>query len=437
MEKLLELASMSADQVEIYAIKQKSDSVTFENAKLKDIDSSIQSGLSLRIIKDGKTGFAYTKNLHDREGLIRNAVDSLKGGVEGQLDFPYTKDIAEVDSYDSAIESLMNEKLYEECSRICEYLTGKTKGQINVNSEITTDDIRIINNQGTDIANKSSHYSLTPFVLYPGSYASIYRMFRRKKFEAVPNDFLDYILHTYNSSEKEVSLKSGKVKTLFLPETMYVLMWRLRFASNGKNIYVKESPLIDKIGDTIIDERVTIFDDPLNDNFPGARSFDDEGIPCRRLDVVRNGVLRNFYYDLFYAKKMNTQPTGHGFKSAMWGGETVSLKPTPSLQHLFIEPGNKSIGEIINSIDKGIIIPEAMGAHSGNIPNGDFSVGLSPGLYVENGEITGHIKDAMVTGNIYDLFNTVLEIEDTVHPSSGGTFPAILFDNVSVGTKTS
>lgn len=45
----------------------------------------------------------------------------------------------------------------------------------------------------------------------------------------------------------------------------------------------------------------------------------------------------------------------------------------------------------------------ALGAHSGNIPNGDFSIGLSPGLYVENGEIVGHVKDSMVAGNIYEV----------------------------------
>ncbi len=86
-------------------------------------------------------------------------------------------------------------------------------------------------------------------------------------------------------------------------------------------------------------------------------------------------------------------------------------------------------------MDKGILIAGIMGAHSGNILNGDYSIGLSPGLYVENGEIVGRVKDSMVAGNIFDTMNHIVEIEDTLHSASGGMFPAILFDGVSVATK--
>ena len=132
---------------------------------------------------------------------------------------------------------------------------------------------------------------------------------------------------------------------------------------------------------------------------------------------------------------MGVQSTGHGYKGAMWGGETVSIKPSPSLDHLYIRPGEKSFRELLRLMDKGILIAGVMGAHSGNILNGDYSIGLSPGLYVEKGEILGHVKDAMVAGNIFDTMNHIIEIEDTLHPASGGMFPAILFDGVSVATK--
>jgi len=124
--------------------------------------------------------------------------------------------------------------------------------------------------------------------------------------------------------------------------------------------------------------------------------------------------------------------TGHGFKSSVWGGETISIKPVPTLEHLYIRCGNKKFSELLSLIDRGIIIASALGAHSGNIPNGDFSIGVSPGLYVENGEIVGHVKDAMVSGNIYDTMKNVIAIEDTYHPAYMGTFPAILFDDVSL-----
>ena len=90
---------------------------------------------------------------------------------------------------------------------------------------------------------------------------------------------------------------------------------------------------------------------------------------------------------------------------------------------------------MIGSMDKGIILDGVMGAHSGNIPNGDYSVGVEPAFYVENGEIIGRVKDAMVAGNVYETLNNIVSIEDKVHESWGGRFPAILCDDVNVATK--
>ena len=434
MEALLEIAKRVSDQVEIYSLEQTIDSVLFEDAKLKDIDSKLQSGTSLRIIKDGKLGFAFTRNLISGEELVQNALDSLS--VEVGFDLPVTQDPAKLDTYDPAIEALTNSDIVDECNRICEMLSPRRSGQINIEAERVTSGVRLINSNGTDLSSRSSQYYCYTAIMYPGSYSSISRLVAAKHFERIPDEHLNFIVNMYNKSLKEASPRGGKMKVLFLPGTIYGLMWRLASATNGKNIYEGISPVSNKLGDEMFDRQLTVYNDPLNDQFPGARSFDDEGTPCRYFPVVENGVLKNFYYDLHYADKLNASPTGHGFRSAMWGGDSIAIKPTPSLGHAFIKPGDKSLSELIGSIDRGIITAGVLGAHSGNIPNGDFSMGLSPGLYVEKGEIVGNVKDAMVAGNIYEVMKNVLAIEDTIHPAMGGTFPAILFDGVSVATRS-
>lgn len=378
MEKLLEMAKRVSDQAEIYALDETTDGISFEDATLKDIESRTQSGVSLRIIKDGRMGFAYTKNLLNREDLLQNAVDSLRGGVEARFDLPLTKDGPPLDNYDPSIENLSNSTIVEECKRVCDRLTSKTKGQINVSSHRRMSKIRLINSHGTDLSSISSLYSLSTEVLYPGSYSSIQRHLFQKRFEEVPDEYIDFILDLYNQSAAEVNPMGGKMKVLFLPETMYTLIWRVQSATSGKNIYQKVSPILEKMGEKIFDEKLTIYDDPLNDEMPDARGFDDEGTPSRTFPVIEGGVLKNFFYDLSYAAKLNVMPTGHGYKGSMWGGETVSFKPSPALEYLYIRPGKRSFSGIVGSIDKGMIVAGVMGAHSGNILNGDFSVGLSP-----------------------------------------------------------
>ncbi|MBN2621277.1 TldD/PmbA family protein, partial [candidate division WOR-3 bacterium] len=91
--------------------------------------------------------------------------------------------------------------------------------------------------------------------------------------------------------------------------------------------------------------------------------------------------------------------------------------------------------KLLTRMDRGVIVVNALGAHSGNIPNGDFSIGLAPGLYVEKGKIVGRVKDAMVAGNVYDIMKKVIAVEDSVRVTFMGAFPSILFDNVQVATN--
>lgn len=429
MEQLLEMAKKVSDKAEVYSIDSNGDSVLFENAQLKDIESSIQSGISLRIIKNGTLGFAYTKNLTDKEELILNALDSLKGGVEGSFEFPFTKDRPYIDTYDSSTETVSNSEMVEECMRVCELLSQKTKGQINISAHRSISSMKILNTSGTNLSLKFSAYYLSPQILYPYTSASLHRTLKSKRFQKADDQYLNFLADTYNQSMREVTPEGSNMKSLFLPETLYVLMWRLQTATSGQSIYQNISPVAQKIGEKIFDENLSIYNDPINDALPYARPFDDEGTPCTLFPVVERGVLYNFYYDLYFARKLKTSSTGHGFKGS------ISSKPAPSLTHLCIRPGNKSFNDLVRSIDRGIIIAGALGAHSGNIPNGDYSIGVSPGLCIEKGEITGHVKDVMAAGNIYDTLKKVLEIENTLHPCSGGNFPAILFDNINITTK--
>lgn len=222
------------------------------------------------------------------------------------------------------------------------------------------------------------------------------------------------------------------MKVLFFPETLYALLWRFQAAANGKNIYEKTSPLLDKIGLPLFDAKLSLFDDPLKADQPLARSFDDEGTACSPFPLIQKGVFQNYYLDLYYAGKLKKAPTGHGYKSAMWGGETLSLRPRPTLEYLHLQPGDRSFWDMVRSMDRGLLVAGVLGAHSGNILNGDFSFGLAPALYVEKGEVVGRVKDAMAAGTIYETLKEVVSLENTAHPTYGGTFPAVLVNEVNV-----
>lgn len=429
MERLLEIARKHASQADVYSLDYLDNSISFENAKLKDIDSKIQSGIALRLFKDGKVGTAYTRNLIDREGLVQNALASLKGGVEAAYDLPLTTGLPALMTYDPAIERLTNAAIVDESTRVCDYMAARTKGQVNTFGGSTIVRMRVLNTRGTDLKAEVSSYGAYVQLSYPGTYSSVSRMAFGKSFSRLPDGLLDYVVDTYNRSVQEAKCKSGKMKVLFLPEAVYALVWRLTEATSGRNFYEKTSPLCDKLGQAVLSEKLTIVDQALDDSVPGARTFDDEGTPCGNLPVFDKGVLRNFYCDLYYAAKLGVKPTGNGYK-----GE-IQYKPHPELSHLTVLPGDKSFAELVRMLDHGVIVGGAMGAHSGNILNGDYSIGMSPGILVDNGEIKGQVKDAMVAGNVYETMKNVIAVENANYPAYMGRFPAILFGDVSVATR--
>ena len=432
MEQLLKIARNRCDQAEIFALSRTSNAVSFENARPHAIDTGIQSGSSLRIIKEGKIGFAYTRNLKDRGQLVQNALDSLQGGVAAAFDFPLTKQVAQLNTHAPAVEALDNAALLEEAERVCGLLGAADSGEIMATAYSRFGTIRLINSAGTDLSSRFSKAGVYGSIIYPGSGTGIGRMHAGKHFTPMPDSLLAEIRFLYTHSSRDVVPPSGKMQVLFMPESMHTLIWRLQSALNAKHVYEKISPIAGRAGERIFDPKFTLLSDPLNDDDPDARAFDDEGIPCSRFMLVDGGVLQNFYCDLNYARKLNISPTGHGFKAQQWGGDIFSLVPNPTLSHLRIKPGSTSFAELVKSMDKGIILEGALGAHSGNIPNGDYSIGGDPALYVEKGEIVGRAKNVMVAGNIYDTLNTVIALEDTLHRSGEGWVPALLCDNVSV-----
>ncbi|MEO0082623.1 MAG: metallopeptidase TldD-related protein [candidate division WOR-3 bacterium] len=429
MERLLELARKYADAVSVYSRDTVTDSVSFENAKLKDIESSRQSGVSLMLFKDGKMGLAYTRNLIDREELVQNSLISLKAGVEAGYELPLTRSAGQLHTYDPGIEGLTTEKLADECARICDFLTARVNAQVNTSAARTITTIRVLNSRETDLVCRFSSYSNYFAVMYPGSYSSIMHITDAKGFVPAADKDLSFVADTFNQSQKEVKAKTGRTRVMFLPYTTYSLFWRLTAATSGQTVYEKVSPVLGKLGEKLFSDQLTLVDEPHNDTMPGARGFDDEGTPTRNRPIVEAGVLRSFYHDRYYAWKNGVEPTGNGYR------QDVTTRPGPELAHLTVKPGKLSFDQLLKEMGSGIIVAGAMGAHSGNILAGEYSIGLSPGLLVEKGEIVGHVKNAMVAGNVYETLKEVVGVEDRVYPGHMVRSPSIVFDNVSFAVK--
>ncbi len=436
MKKLLETASKVSEQAEVYSIRTDSSALEMRNGTPTDLSASIQSGFAIRLLKDGRIGTAYTKNLLDREELVENALDSLKGNVKAGFSFPASVDIPGSQAPDDSIAEMGYHDLHKHSERVLDHLKGKIEGQIDVHSGRGITDLEIINTSGLDVSSKTSFMYTFTSLLFPNTETSVHKIFLSRKPADFPKGELDNLMNMYNAGLPEVEISTGRMKVVFMPDAMYTLIWRLSAAASGKSFYNKVSPLQNRRGEQIVSEKFSLYGDPTDPDDVSQTYFDDEGVPTGKNTIIDKGVFKNIILNLDYAEKLNEKPAGNGFRGGMWGGETISLLPAPSLHCCRISPGSISLEEMIASIDKGVIILGVLGAHSGNILNGDFSVGLNPGYYVENGEIRGRVKDGMAAGNAYEILMNIEHVENTLHDSiTGGKYPAILINNVNVAAK--
>ena len=317
-----------------------------------------------------------------------------------------------------------------------DYFNGKTEGQVDVHGGFFSEEMSIINSNGLDAFQKSSGTYTYGSLLFPNTETCISEGFLFREPHRIPVEMLDRQLDTYRAGLPEVDIPSGRMKVIFMPSTFYAIMWRLGSAAGGRAFYNKVTPLLDKLGEKVISDKLTIYDDQRDPVWTNPRAFDDEGVATKKLELFDKGVFRNVFVNLDYADKLGIAPTSSGYRGGPWGGDSVTMQPAPALNAVRVAPGDTSWDEMVKSIDRGVILFGLLGAHSGNIVNGDFSVGLSPGLYVEKGKIVGRVRDGMASGNVYDILGRVTAVEDRIHSPHGfNRLPSILLDDVSVAAR--
>ena len=435
MDRLLEIAAQVSDHAEVYHVNTDHTEITVRNGELDEVFSTIQSGYGLRIIKNRSLGSAYTKNLHDRGELIRNAQLSLDRGVDAAFDFPGPLSPSGSNQYNGAVARLKAHDLYGLSRETITFLEKKVRGQVNLSAAATVKTYAVKNTRGLVVAQVNFSFVVVAEILYPNTETGVALYHGSLEPSTIPRESLEQTVDLFEAGLPEVDVATDRMTVVFLPQTMYSLMWRIEAAANGRAFYEQISPILGKQGEKIFSERLSIVNDPLNGERVNARWFDDEGVQTRRLSLVEHGIFTTPFVSLDYAHKLGIEPTGTGFRSDRWGGDEITLPPTPSLTHLSVQPGTESFREMVDGVERGVLILGVLGAHSGNILNGDFSMGLNPGFYVEHGTIRGRLKDAMIAGNVYDMMKRVVTVEDTVHYGPGGYFPSVAFAEVNVSTR--
>ena len=432
MERILNEANKVAEEAEVFCITSEATPVQFEANRLKHVQSKQSTSVALRIIKDGRIGYATSTNLKESRKIVDSAIETAEFGMKAEFEFPSLDSYPKVVTYDPAIRRVSTDEMTELGEKMISAVRQNTpvlQCEASVSKGIVT--IRLINSKGGQVDYRKSLFSLgvegqlirgTDMLFVGEGQSSCHPIHDI-------SEITEIIFQQLEFSRNNVSIKTGELPVIFTPRGVAsALVQPLMAGLNGKLVLEGSSPLVNKLGDKFFDNSLSIFDDPTIDFQPGSRPCDDEGIASQRTPLIENGVVSNFLYDLQTAALAGKKSTGNG--------ERHGSLPSPSVSSFVVSAGKTTFNDMVADIQEGLVVEYLMGAGQGNTLGGDFSGNVLLGYKIENGKIVGRVKDTMVAGNVYRILNRIAAIgSETVWV--GGTLqtPPIYFSNVSVSSR--
>jgi len=212
-------------------------------------------------------------------------------------------------------------------------------------------------------------------------------------------------------------LGAKKIKTETLPiiiENRVVARFGDGFmqAMFGRSIQQKQSFLADKKGQKVASPVMTLIDDPFIPGAMGSGTFDGEGMTNRKRVMIDAGVLKEFYIDWYYGRKLGWEPT--------------TGRPTNTI----LPPGKRSVKEIMKDLGRGIFITGFIGGNS-NSTTGDTSIGIVGQLF-EKGEIVHPVSEMNIADNHLKIWQRLAEAANDPYPYSPQRIPSLVFTDVVV-----
>ena len=173
------------------------------------------------------------------------------------------------------------------------------------------------------------------------------------------------------------------------------LIGHLASGINGSAIARKTSFLKDKMGKRLFKSGIDVIDDPLRRRGLRSRPFDAEGIGCKTLAVVQDGILASWLLDCATARELGLTSTGHAQRA-------VSSTPSPGSSNLYLAPGVDSPAALMEDVRDGFYVSEFIGTGVNQV-TGDYSRGAS-GFWIENGKRSYPVSEVTVAGSLIDMF---------------------------------
>lgn len=183
----------------------------------------------------------------------------------------------------------------------------------------------------------------------------------------------------------------------------------------GGAIYKKASFLLDKVGEQILPEFVTIAENPHRVGGSGSAMHDQEGVATPEYRaIIENGTVQSYILGSYTARKLGLQSTANA------GG----------VRNLSVTDTGQDFDQLLAEMGRGLLVTELIGSGI-NMVTGDYSRGAS-GFWVENGKIQYPVEEITVAGNLLQMAKNIVAIGSDIDFRGNTDCGSILLENMTI-----
>jgi PmbA protein len=414
-----------AEQASVSVYDNRRTNIEIRDQKIDSLKESNRSGLSISIYVDKKYS-AHSTNRMKKEDVFRfveEAIAATRFLAEDEFralpdaELYYKGGGQDLDIFDPEIDSIDAKTKIDLASQALNEAYGKDERIISVSSYYSdgiSNGIMVTSN-GFRGDSQNTRVSLTTEVSVksdtgrPNAYWYENALFYDK-------------LNKTGIGEKALERALNKIGPKKIMSGKYPVIIENRIAGNiaspiyqallGSSLYQKQSFLIGKENKPITTSLLTVYDDPLIPSGAGSRLFDDEGLAAIRRPVIDKGILKNYYIDDYYGKKLGMKPT------------------SGSSSNIIFNSGTRSLDDMIKGTKKGVLITGFIGGNC-NGSTGDFSYGIE-GFFIQDGKIVHPVNEMNITGNMNTFWFNLAELGNDTLENESLRIPSLLFENVDL-----
>lgn len=408
----------NGEQIEAYVSRGGETAVRVYEGEVEHFVSAQSEGIGIRVIREGRTGFAYAASLTPDAiaEVLADARDNVQFGTPDEF-----AGLAVPDGVPQVPQKFWDEELAAfatadkiEIAKELERLTLAVDGRVRVEESNYDDgwgEVAVATTTGIRESGRgNSCYTSVSTLADDGDETQTGFGF---SVGDSPKEF-DLQRAAKEAADRATRLlgavkpPSKRLTVVLDPFVTSQFLSVLSSTLNGENVAKGRSLFAGRLGEVVANPLITLVDDPTNPLAFTATDIDGEGLAARRNVLIENGVLKMFVHSSYSARRMDTRSTGNATRGGFAG------TPGTGCLAMQLSPGTQTQQQLIAGVEDGVLVQMVSGLHSGVNPiSGDFSTGAS-GMLIKNGSIAEPVREFTIASTLQRMLQDVASVGSDV-----------------------